>query len=219
MSILVYTVIIYNSFTMFFFHAKVTELSDPRLDSAVGVRAILWRYREQTTFEKFSADFERLGRSSDIMYPVLSTVLKNESKLGLIKYAADVLAWQSLLFKHLKSGAITRDEAAAISNRQFVEEHVPVGERAAARAALTNYIVAFNATFHSFNGEPLCECTVNIFSQQGLVMTEDLSVAFSLPNRTKKPNLEFMESRNLCSGFILEQLQVCMTKRRQLIEM
>lgn len=200
---------------------QVFELSLPA-DLARAARIQLWRYRESVTFDRFSSSFSLLGRKRSL-YPVITAVLKLEPKLSVIKYVADVFAWQALLFKYLKPGNVTRDEAVGISHAAFIQTFVPPEEREQAHQVMQKFCAAFNATIHMFPGVPLCECADNIFAPEGrsaVHMHPGESVAFALPNRSKRrvemmgkggrwiTADEFMEPRNLCSVFILEQLQV-----------
>lgn len=211
---------------------KVMELVLP-CDPAAAARTKLWRFRKRVTFERFKACFELINSRADSHYPVISAVLKYESRLSLVKYAADIIVWQAVLFKYLKSGSITREEASLITNKQFIEQYVPSADQRHAFAKLENYCVAFNATITQ--PDPLFECAPNIFAHHGKVdlyqdkgvgmdvvgsdMNLQTSIAFSLPNRQKKRveqlvdgkwtiGDEFVDPRGLCTISILDFLQV-----------
>ena len=205
-------------------------------DRAAAARLQLWRFRESVTFQRFKTSFELINKRAESQFPVIAAVLKYEHRLSLVKYTADILAWQALLFKYLKSGSISRDEAAKITNSDFIENLIPPEEQQHAFEVLDRFCIAFNATITQ--PDPLIECAPNIFVFRGEVdlhqargetvaglsssMTRDTTLPFSLPNRNKKSveNFnsktgkwgmveEFIDPRGLCTISILNFLQVC----------
>ena len=202
-------------------------------DPTAAARLRLWRFRERVTFDRFKLSFELINKRDGAHFPVISAILGHEPKLSLAKYAADILAWQAVLFKHLKSGSVAREDANLITNQQFIEQFVPAADQRHALAVLEKYCIAFNATITQPN--PLIECAPNIFSDDGNVdlyqatgtsadeagsdMNLQTSIAFSLPNRQKKRveqqkdgdwtvGDEFVDPRGLCTISILDFLQV-----------
>jgi hypothetical protein len=181
----------------------------------------LWRYREVITFREFKRSF-CINTTYEREYPVIAAVLKYEKYLHLIKYAADILAWHQILFKAIKPGTISREDASAIRNQDIVNM-LPKEDQPAALNLLTRFCVAFNATI-TLSGN-LRECSENIFinkttGEVDLIsqssrdtnvderkMSPNTPIAFSLPNSLKDKN-EFVDPRSLCTLFILDRLKV-----------
>lgn len=183
----------------------------------------LLRPREVITLHRFQIYFG-LRSSDHARFPILSSVLKHVKGLALIAYIADILAWQRIVFKALRPGSVSRDGAREIRNIDVIEGNgmlpgLAVGEREKAHTVLEKYCTAFNETI-SLPGY-LRECADNIFlapdgsvdlmCSQGrsppIGMSPQASVMFALPNTLKSGN-DFLDPRNLCTVFILEQLQV-----------
>ena len=205
-------------------------------DRAAAARLQLWRFRESVTFQRFKTSFELINKRTESQFPVIAAVLKYEHRLSLVKYTADIFAWQALLFKYLKSGSVNRQEAAETTNAYFIDNMVPQEEQQHAFEVLDRFCVAFNATITQ--PDPLIECAPNIFVFRGEVdlqqargetvaglsnsMTRHTALSFSLPNRNKKSSEnfnsitgkwgmveEFVDPRGLCTIAILNFLQVC----------
>ncbi len=68
----------------------------------------LWRIREPLSFELFYRKFF-LNSTNGRRYPVINSVLENETILPCLKYIADILAWHSFLFSILPA-TTTRDQ-------------------------------------------------------------------------------------------------------------
>ncbi len=192
---------------------QVLELGPPVAPLQLTMQSL---FHERVTFE----DFRRLfvWTRNGVKYPVIDAVLKNEESLPLIKYAVDILAWQAVVFKVIKSGSITREEAGLITNADVVLRIESIKSRMQAQAVLDKFVVAFNSTI-TLPGN-LLQCATNIFvTQAGVVdlgcsegasaprsMSESECIAFALPNSLQN-GLEFVDPRGLCTIFILNKLK------------
>jgi hypothetical protein len=198
---------------------QIMEIGLPQ-EPGTAARMNLWRSRESISFTSFERAFN-LRASNRTSYPVIATVLKYVDSLPLIRYGADILAWQAIVFRVMKADSITRDEASKISNGDIIAK-LPESERANATQVLQKYCIAFNATIaigsSKDNRAILRECAENIFisRETGAVdlscaglndsMSPDTSIAFTLPSTLKERN-EFLDPRALCTVFILSTIQ------------
>ncbi len=193
----------------------------------------IWRYREPVTFDQFFRHFQLHLRENEEQFPVTAAVLKYERDLHLIKYAADILAWEHVLFSVFKPGSITREEAGSITNEDVIEM-LPVHERESAQLILSRFCTAFNAsitqpgnlrgcTRNMFVSEDLKEIDLGCFQNGSTRTVMDFSspIAFSLPNEVQVGSErvdsitgkryvthEYADPRGLCVRFILDRLQV-----------
>lgn len=70
---------------------------------------MLYRLSEPVTLEGFHACFN-LDSFNARSFPLLAAFLREEPRLSLIKYTADVLEWHALLFDVFKAEPISREE-------------------------------------------------------------------------------------------------------------
>lgn len=192
----------------------------PPLDPVRLQMGTLWRFHERVTFEEFSRLF-LINKANSLEFPIIDVVLKNESQLPLIKFATDILAWHAVIFKVLKPGSVTREQAGSITNEELISRFESEEERCEASAVLDRFCVAFNSTI-TLPGN-LKGCAPNIYvsstgeidlgafqSSIRTVMNRAAPIAFSIPN-SLQIGLEFVDPRGLCTIFILDSLRVRFT--------
>jgi hypothetical protein len=191
-------------------------IPDSHLQARMG--AIMWRFRTTVTYEHFRREFELRGDNST-RYRFLAGFLQHEARLPLVKYLADILEWHALLFGVFAARPLSREEASELSNDAVVDM-LPELRRAAGKATLSHFIVAFNEAFPHVRY--LYECQENPFvrdsgdgtvvvdltgtkSGRGLdsIMSASTPVAFSLPNQVQGAT----DAQGLCTIRLLELLQ------------
>jgi len=129
---------------------KSTEGSASAATSAARMRFQLFRPRDAISYQHFKQYFIMHSREVAKL-PVLRSVLKHEQTLPLIKYVADILAWQVIVFKVIKPGSVSREVAGRMINKDIIfgndfTQGLPVEERQQAEITLSNFCRAFNAT-------------------------------------------------------------------------
>lgn len=194
---------------------QVMELGPP-LDPVKLQMGTLWRFHERVTFDEFSRLF-LINKANSVEFPIIDVVLKQEGQLPLIKYATDILAWHGVIFKVLKPGSISREDAATITNEELLSRLESEEERREASQVLNRFCIAFNATI-TLPGN-LKGCAENVYVKNGeidlgafqgttrTVMSREAPIAFSIPN-SLQIGLDFVDPRGLCTIFILESLRV-----------
>ena len=121
------------------------------------IEDLLWRIRLPVSYDYFTDNFA-LSVENTTNHPILDDFLKEEEKLPLIKYIADVLVWHGILYEVISNNSITRDEAATITNADILDKISP-NKRNFARNALTKYCIAFNTVLPKV--ERIFECQDN----------------------------------------------------------
>ena len=173
----------------------------------------LWQTRDSVSFERFRQAFE--SRSANPKeYPLLAALLKEEQRLCLIPYIADVLAWHALLFEVVPAYSITREEANSITNAQIIDR-LPKHRRPAAQQVLDRFCHGFNEAFPHITN--LYECQANPFlnrdggvdlSGSGVgntMMNSSTPISFSLPSHLQGET----DAQGLCTIQLINMLQVC----------
>jgi hypothetical protein len=131
-------------------------------DEAIAAKLLLWRSREIVTLTNFFRTF-KIKKSNESKYPVIAAVVKHEESLPLIKYAKDILAWHAVLFKVVKPGTITREDAGIIRNRDVIAR-LPPEEQEQGKSVLNKFCIAFNATI-----------TIDSYKGESFVIGDDIS--------------------------------------------
>jgi hypothetical protein len=177
----------------------------------ISLSRFLWRFREVVNFEHFTLAYQSVEPHE---YPLLTSFLKEESRLGIIKYTADILAWHKILFEIFPPGVLTRDEAASITNREAIEK-LPAHRRADANRVLDRYCIAFNTALPLVDRIFECEPNPFITGEGGVVdlsgakrpdgtkMSAGVSINFSLPSMVQGAN----DSMGLCTIKLLQLMQ------------
>ena len=176
---------------------------------------LFWRLRECVSFTHFVDAFNNVKNTRKL--GLLSSFIKVESKLPIIKYTLDILAWHALLFEVFPANSLTREEAVIITNRQVIENHLQESRRKEGWEILNNYCTAFNNSFHQI--ERIFECEPNPFlsnsgeidlsggkrsvAEGGVQMSPDISINFSLPSLIQGAN----DTMGLCTIRLLELMQ------------
>mmetsp|Transcript_31144 Transcript_31144/g.48161 ORF Transcript_31144/g.48161 Transcript_31144/m.48161 type:complete len:927 (+) Transcript_31144:47-2827(+) len=176
---------------------------------------LLWRYREPVTFQHFVRVFSARSGAQQ-KYPLLHAFIKEEPRLHMIKYTADILAWHRILFEIFPPSSISREEAMNISNAQAIEERLPKERQIEAFRILHAFCDAFNECLPMV--ERIFECEPNPFisgvngsvdlsggraASGGVIMSEDCSINFSIPSMVRGAN----DSMGLCTIKLLELMQ------------
>lgn len=172
----------------------------------------LWRVRTMASLDHLVAYLRSLGPGAN-RFPLLGAFLRHEEHLPLISCLADVLAWQRLLFRMLGSSPLSREEAAKMTNADFVAT-LPEGEKAGGVEVLSAFCSAFNRALLRLPN--LYECQKNPFlNTDGVVdlalgnetapraMDADTPLHFSLPSH---PPGSLVDAPGLCTIQILQLL-------------
>ncbi|MEL7341795.1 MAG: hypothetical protein AAGM67_15040, partial [Bacteroidota bacterium] len=140
-----------------------SELKEDLLEQSAdpSPESLLWRFRKPISLEDFSARFYRLA-SNERDFPIVDLVLKEGKEISVIRHLPAILQWHSILFEIYPDGALSREEAMEITNREAIE-NLPASRRGVAQRVFREYCEAFNASFCFL--ENLYECNENPYKQ------------------------------------------------------
>ena len=185
-------------------------------NSSRSLETMLWRYREPVTFNYFKRIFDARSDTQK-QFPLLFSFLKEEKRLHVIKYTADILAWHSLLFEMFPPNSLSREEAINITNADAIIQKLPKERHTKAFKILYKYCDAFNECLPMI--DQIFECEANPFiselngvvdlsgaknsSGNGVKMSEDCSINFSLPSMVRGSN----DAMGICTIKLLELMQ------------
>jgi len=157
--------------------------------SQQGREVALWRMRTPASLPHFRRRLAAVN--SAVTFPLLHIFAREERRLAVIRYMADVLAWHRVCFNALRGTGLSREAAGSMSNEEVVAL-LPADARDEAMAVLDAYAEAFNASFPLVTN--LYECQANPFlgfdgqvdlsgtKVQKERMGRSTPVAFSLPS-------------------------------------
>jgi len=165
---------------------EVLPLDDKKNPITPSLSMLLWRIRQPVSYQHFVLTWNLQSASERASFPLLSTLVKEESRLKNIRGICDILAWQKILFQVIPHMSISRTEAIDLTNGEAISR-LPVEEQENAKAIFSRFCETFNSVLPNF--EKLYECDDNPFLVNGKVdfgggkqMDEETCVAFSLPS-------------------------------------
>ena len=196
------------------------------LQFAAPVELQTWRYHNVVSYSDACTRFHQVT-SLATDFPVLAAVFAHDAILPKIKYLADILAWQAIVFRVAPSGSLTREQSLQLTQQDIVDR-LPDHEREEGQRALQRFCHAFNETI--VLPGMLVGCTPNVFrtpegrpdisGRQGNEGEEAMhcgaSLAFALPSlitshersgTTNGLHVEYKEPKSICPLFICDSLQ------------